>query len=182
MSTIGTSMISAFDHVYTRLVDRLVDLTDDEYFWEPAPGGWSLRPGEDGRWQLDGGGGGGPAPEPIPITTIAWRVCHVGGLGLGGIGNWLFGDGALLPEAIVYPGRADEVRGFLDAHYDEWRTGLAGLGDDAWEQPLGATWGAYAESNTLDLALHVLDELVHHGAEVALLRDLYAARGVTSTP
>jgi hypothetical protein len=23
--------------------------------------------------------------------------------------------------------------------------------------------------------LHVLDELIHHGAEVALLRDLYAA-------
>ena len=37
--------------------------------------------------------------------------------------------------------------------------------------------GPYAESSTVDLALHVLDEVVHHGAEVGLLRDLYAHRG-----
>jgi hypothetical protein len=177
MSTIGPSMISAFDHVYGRLVDRLAGRSDEEYLWEPVPGCWSLRPGEDGRWHLDGGGGGGPPPEPVPFTTIAWRLGHAGGLGLGGFANWLFGDRALLPEAIVYPGRAAEVRGFLDDYYDEWRSGLAGLSDDAWEQPLGASWGAYAESTTLDLALHVLDELVHHGAEIALLRDLYAVRG-----
>jgi hypothetical protein len=36
--------------------------------------------------------------------------------------------------------------------------------------------GPYAESNTLDLALHVLDEVDHHGAEVGLLRDLYLRR------
>jgi hypothetical protein len=29
----------------------------------------------------------------------------------------------------------------------------------------------------VDLALHVLDEVVHHGAEAGLLRDLYAHRG-----
>jgi hypothetical protein len=28
----------------------------------------------------------------------------------------------------------------------------------------------------VDLALHVLDELVHHAAEVGLLRDLYSHR------
>jgi hypothetical protein len=42
-----------------------------------------------------------------------------------------------------------------------------------------AAWaivGPYAESNTVDLALHVLDEVVHHGAEVGLLRDLYSHR------
>gem|GEM_PF-4928029 len=35
-------------------------------------------------------------------------------------------------------------------------------------------WGPYAEATWLDLALRVLDELAHHGAEVGLLRDLYA--------
>ena len=29
---------------------------------------------------------------------------------------------------------------------------------------------------TLDLALHVLDEVIHHGAEIGLLRDLYLHR------
>ena len=36
--------------------------------------------------------------------------------------------------------------------------------------------GPYAESSKADLALHVLDEVIHHGAEVGLLRDLYAKR------
>jgi hypothetical protein len=32
------------------------------------------------------------------------------------------------------------------------------------------------ESSTLDLALHVLDEVIHHGAEISPLRDLYLHR------
>jgi hypothetical protein len=176
MGTIGVSVLGVFDHVYGRLVTRLEGLSDDEYLWEPVAGCWSLRPAEDGRWRLDGGGGGGPAPDPVPLTTIAWRLCHVGGLGLLGFANWLFGDGALRPDAIDYPGRAADLLGFLDAAYADWRAGLETLTDAAWEEALGEKWGAYAESNTLDLALHLLDELVHHGAEASLLRDLYAVR------
>jgi hypothetical protein len=174
MGTSGTAITSAFDHVCERLLGRLEGLTDAEYFWEPVDGCWSLREGADGRWRLDGGGGGGPAPDPAPITTIAWRVGHVGGLGLGGFADWLFGDGDLTPEAIEFPSRADDVAAFLDANYQAWRAGLAALSDAAWEETLGPRWGPYAESNTFDLALHLLDELVHHGAEIALLRDLYA--------
>ena len=54
---------------------------------------------------------------------------------------------------------------------------MAGLSPDGWAAPLGPSWGPYAESSTVDLALHVLDEVVHHGAEVGLLRDLYSHRG-----
>ncbi len=39
-----------------------------------------------------------------------------------------------------------------------------------------AILGPYAQANTVDLALHVLDEVIHHGAEIALLRDLYSHR------
>ena len=48
--------------------------------------------------------------------------------------------------------------------------------DATWLAPIGPTFGPFAEANGLDLALHVLDEVVHHAAEVGLLRDLYAAR------
>jgi hypothetical protein len=51
------------------------------------------------------------------------------------------------------------------------------LDDEAMERALGATFGPYAEDNRADLLLHITDELIHHGAEVALLRDLYAASG-----
>jgi hypothetical protein len=42
--------------------------------------------------------------------------------------------------------------------------------------PLGSAWGPYAQDTRLDFALHVYDEVAHHTAEIALLRDLYAHR------
>ncbi len=63
MADTTASLITAFDHVWQRFTDRTSGLSDEEYFWEPVVGCWTLRPGDDGRWQLDGGGGGGPAPN-----------------------------------------------------------------------------------------------------------------------
>ena len=34
---------SQMDEVYDRLRRRLEGLTDDEYFWEPAPGCWTVH-------------------------------------------------------------------------------------------------------------------------------------------
>lgn len=176
MDAIASSLITAFDHVWARLGDRISDLTDDEYFWEPVAGCWSLRQGRDGRWHLDGGGGGGPAPDPAPVTTIAWRLGHLGGMAVGGSANRRFGDGRLTADQIDFPARASAVPGFLDEHYQTWHAGLTGLTPREWTAPLGPSWGPYADSSTVDLALHVLDEVTHHGAEVGLLRDLYPHR------
>jgi hypothetical protein len=176
MDTTADSLITAFDYVWARLAGRLTGLTDEEYFWEPVTGCWSLRPGDDGRWQLDGGGGGGPAPDPVPVTTIAWRLGHLGGMAVGGFASRRFGDGNLTTEQIGFPSHAAEVPRFLDEHYRNWRAGLAGLSSGQWAAPLGPAWGPYAEANTVDLALHVLDEVIHHGAEAGLLRDLYSHR------
>ena len=176
MDEVANSLITAFDYVWARLTSRLTGLTDEEYFWEPVPGCWSLRQGDDGWWRLDGGGGGGPAPDPVPVTTIAWRLGHLGGLAVGGFADRRFGDGTLTIGQISFPHHAGEVAGFLDEHYRTWRAGLTGLGPGEWEAPLGPSWGTFAEANTIDLALHVLDEVIHHGAEVGLLRDLYSHR------
>ena len=61
---------------------RLAGLTDEEYFWEPAPGAWSLRP--RGSAAAGGIGSGAfvldyqfPEPAPAPVTTIAWRLAHL---------------------------------------------------------------------------------------------------------
>jgi hypothetical protein len=97
-------------------------------------------------------------------------------MAVGGFASRLFGDGSLTTARISFPAGAGEVRGFLDEHYRNWRTGMAGLSPDEWAAPLGPSWGPYAESNTVDLALHVLDEVIHHGAETGLLRDLFAHR------
>jgi hypothetical protein len=176
MDTTSGSLITAFDYVWDRLTSRLTGLTDEEYFWEPVAGCWSLRQNDQGRWQLDGGGGGGPAPDPAPVTTIAWRVGHLGGMAVGGFADRLFGEGTLTVEQLDFPPHAAAVPGFLDEHYRNWRAGLAALTPGEWTSALGPAWGPYAESNKVDLALHVLDEIIHHGAEVGLLRDLYSHR------
>jgi hypothetical protein len=56
MADIAHSLTSAFDGVWGRFLGRLDGLGDQEYFWEPVPGGWSVRPGDDGRWRIDGDG------------------------------------------------------------------------------------------------------------------------------
>ena len=53
---------------------RMKGLTDDEYFWEPVEGCWSLRQVEGGRWHMEGGT---EQPTTGPVTTIAWRMTHV---------------------------------------------------------------------------------------------------------
>lgn len=176
MADSGASLVTAFDYVWGRLTDRLVGLSHDEYFWEPVGGCWSLRQGDDGRWRLDGGGGGGPAPEPVPVTTIAWRIGHLAGLGLAGFTDRLFGESVLTADAIDYPATVGSLPEFLDQQYQAWRAGLIGLDGAGWRRPLGSDWGPYAQSTTFDLALHLFDEIVHHGAEVGLLRDLYQHR------
>jgi len=177
MADIGASLMTSFDYVWGRFTDRTSGLTDEEYFWEPVEGCWNLRLGDDGRWHLDGDGGGGPAPEPVPITTIAWRIGHVAGMAVGGFADRLFGDGTMTPSTIDYPPSAEDVPRFLAQHYQTWRAGLAGIDQHAYLHPVGPAWGRYAESSTLDVTLHVFDEVVHHAAEVALLRDLYLHRG-----
>lgn len=167
------SLLKTFDYVWGRTLTRIEGLGDDEYFWEPVPGCWTLRLGGDGRWQLDGGGGGGPAPEPVPITTIAWRIGHLGAMALGGLTEMRFGRERIAAAAKELPGTSSEVKGFLNANYRTWREALAGLDDAGWNAPLGPSWGEYADDDTFDLALHVLDEVVHHAAEVGLMRDLY---------
>jgi len=169
------SVTRTFDYVWDRLLARISGLGAEEYFWEPVAGCWSLRQGSDGRWLLDGDGGGGPAPDPIPVTTIVWRLGHIGGT-LGGFARMRFGDRTRLTNAeLAVPPHADEIQSFLTDHYRFWIDGLLALPEVAWFHPIGEAFGPYAEANTLDLALHVLDELIHHAAEVGVLRDLWAA-------
>jgi hypothetical protein len=85
-------------------------------------------------------------------------------------------DTSLTDAAKQLPGTATGVMPFLEANYRAWRDALHGLDEAGWNAPLGPSWGEYSDDNTFDLAVHVLDEVVHHSAEVGLLRDLYSQR------
>ena len=154
---------------------RLEGLTDAEYLWEPAPG-WSVRPrtGDDqpgvGPFTIDFEF---PEPTPAPLTTIAWRLGHVivGVLAMRSAGHF---DGPPADYGTwAYAGTAEEALAQLDAEYARWIAGVRALGEEGLERPCGPTEGPYAEEPLAVLVLHINRELIHHLAEVCLLRDLH---------
>jgi hypothetical protein len=165
---------------------RLDGLTDEEYLWEPVEGCWSLRPGPDGRWRLDQPE---PEPDPPPVTTIAWRLVHVGATCLANRASAFFGDGGVPADADMFdprhvpadlPGGAAEAVAFLERSYRRWHDGIAALDDEALARPLGPRGGPFAEDPMAELIAHISREVMHHGAEIALLRDLWRATGATT--
>jgi hypothetical protein len=166
-------------HWTHQLRDRLDGLTDDEYFWEPAPGCWSVRPRGTGTAPMQGGSGAMtidfavPQPDPPPLTTIAWRLGHVivGVLAVRNAAH--FGRPPTDYLSFEYAATASEALAQLDAEYATWLTGVESLGESGLARPCGPTEGPYAEYPLAALVLHIHRELIHHLAEVCLLRDLY---------
>jgi len=168
-------------HFRHQLRPRLNGLTDDEYFWEPVPGCWNVRPRGEATSSHAAGGGdlvvdyAWADPDPAPVTTIAWRLGHViAGCFAMRTGNH-FGGVPADYTSWTYAGTADEALAQLDATYDAWSAGVESLGEDGLARPVGPSEGPWAESPYADLVLHINRELIHHLAETCLLRDLYRA-------
>lgn len=169
-------------HWRHQLRPRLDGLSDDEYAWEPAPDSWSVRPRGQSPAPMSVGGGDFtidfalPEPDPPPVTTIAWRLGHVivGVLGAR-IASHLGGP-PVDYQTFHYAGTAEEALAQLDDGYQTWSGGVESLGASELARPCGPTEGPFAERPLAALVLHVNREVIHHGAEVALLRDLYLRR------
>ncbi|WP_328305946.1 DinB family protein [Actinomycetospora sp. NBC_00405] len=161
---------------------RLDGLTDEQYFWEPAPGAWSVRPRAEATTAMAAGTGDlvidfeFPAPEPPPVTTIAWRLGHivVGVLAMRVAGH--FGGPPVDYGSHRYAPTAQEAVAQLDDAYAAWTAGVRGLGEAGLAEPCGPTEGPFAAEPMGVLVLHINRELLHHGAEIALLMDLHDAR------
>ncbi len=169
-------------HWTNQLRPRLAGLTDEEYFWEPVPGCWNVRPRGESTAPIAVGGGAYtidfaiPEPSPAPVTTIAWRIGHLVA-GVFGARNAAHFDGPTIDhQNHTYAPTAAEALDQLDAGYTRWMNGVAGLGQDGLVEPCGPAEGPFANWSTAALVLHIHREVLHHGAEIALLRDLYAWR------
>ncbi len=69
--------------------------------------------------------------------------------------------------------RADAALRQLDDVYRAWDDGVRGLDESGLRAPVGSAEGPWAEHPMIELVLHINREVIHHGAEIALLRDLY---------
>jgi hypothetical protein len=170
-------LVDLSDHVWQRTRARLDGLSDAEYRWEPTPGCWTIRQRVDGTWMADWPL---PRPDPEPFTTIAWRVWHLIDMyGENRAPEWL----DLAPQgppigpddpASAPPATAADALTMLERAHDRWDAHLALVTEASLAEPIGAVAGPeYAERTRAAYVLHMLDEFVHHGAEVALLRDLW---------
>lgn len=168
-------------HWGRQLRPSLDGLTDDEYLWAPTPGAWSVHPKGHGFTPMQGGSGDftvdfDPEPFPTPMTTIAWRLSHLI-VGVFGARVHAHFDG---PEVdylgFDYAGTASGALAQLDEGYAAWVAGVRAWGEDGLTAECGPTEGHWSTRSRAELVAHINREVIHHGAEIALLRDLWAHR------
>ncbi|WP_329123605.1 DinB family protein [Streptomyces sp. NBC_01353] len=162
-------------------------LTDEEYLWEPVPGCWSVRRRTDGPGPratvLTGVGDWGrdatppPHPTPPPFTTIAWRLSHLSEL-MTLRADHTDGSHSLTRDDYLISGDVASAIEAFDAGAEAWRKALLSVDDKALDTVGLSTYphGSDPEDPFLDVVWWVNQELLHHGAEIALLRDLHRER------
>lgn len=162
-------------HWDRQLRPRLDGLTDDEYFWQPVPDCWTVHP--DGSLDF-----AYPAPTPAPFSTIAWRMAHVI-VGVFAMRNHHhFGAPPADYQSWQYATDAATALRQLDESYAAWIAGvrsLSGANSAGLGRPCGPAEGPYADRPLSELILHINREAIHHGAEIACLRDLYVHQHTT---
>uniref|UniRef100_A0A5Q5BFW1 DinB-like domain-containing protein n=2 Tax=unclassified Mycobacterium TaxID=2642494 RepID=A0A5Q5BFW1_MYCSS len=160
-------LVDQLDFHWTQaLRPRLDGLSDDEYFWQPVPDCWTVHP--DGGIDFSY-----PPPQPEPFTTIAWRMAHV----IVGVFAMRihshFGGPPADYQSWHYATDAATALRQLDEEYARWIAGVRTLDAEALARPCGPAEGPYADYPMSALVLHINREVIHHGAEVACIRDLY---------
>jgi DinB superfamily len=146
-----------------------------------VPDSWNLIRGDDGNWTMDWAW---PEPEPTPIPTIAWRMMHIAATGMANRTQAFFGEDPTPDRGMNDPKRypaslpstaADGIA-YLENAYKAWMDGIGSLSMAEMERPLGPKGGQFAEDSMASLIVHINRETMHHGAEIGLLRDMYARR------
>jgi DinB superfamily len=153
-----------------RLERRCHGVTDEEFFWEPTPDAWNVRLGPSG-WTYEYEFA---PPKPAPVTTIGWRLMHLAA------DNWIYSEHAFGPGIRNFPDLS--VPATADATLDHWRRSrepimswLAGATEEQLAELRPSHLGGRRTAGAVIAIL--LDEQIHHGAEIALLRDLSLRMG-----
>ncbi|AKU17946.1 DinB family protein [Luteipulveratus mongoliensis] len=165
------------------LSGALDDLSDEEWAWEPAPGAWSVRR-RDGAQPADHLVGAGEWVMEWPpddgsdgrTRTIAWLIAHLTEAFFERYEH-TFGGHEKRRDSVDFASNAQDAVAALTRQIDAWQQAIADLDEEqvftvglsqATEIDQAAPFG--------HLVLHMNRELIAHGAEISVLRDLYRAR------
>jgi len=183
MVDVRRELVELSNEVWQRIRTRIGGLSDEEYFWEPTPGCWSIRQRDDGTWMADWPL---PRPEPEPFTTIAWRLWHLIDMyGEDRAPRWLDVPVQGTPIGLddpdgAPPATAASAVALLERAHDRWDAHLSLAQNERLNESVGPVAGTrYADRTRAAYILHMIDEFIHHGAEIALLRDLWRWQNTT---
>jgi hypothetical protein len=167
-------------HAFAASRWQVEGLSDDEYFWEPHAGSWSVRrrgtapspqPSGRGEWVIDGEW---PLSGPPPLTTIAWRLVHLAAW-TAVYADWTFATATRSYDDVEVPGRARDAVLLLHRVQDEFASAVTSLSDHELTEMRPVHWGEHLPVATLVWQIAV--EHLHHSAEIGVLRDLRRGSG-----
>ena len=177
------------DNVFERTSRRLVGLTDAELLWEPAPHCWSVRERLDGTVRADwapyigdgettdsgfrrktstGGSAAPPGPAHesgmanlAPHRRVRQRQSHARA------------PGSQCRRGQTSPRHTSAAAlGDLELAHSHWRAVLTAVTNEQLDEPI--TGARDPRRTKVGYVMYMIDEFTHHGAEVGVLRDLYA--------
>jgi hypothetical protein len=130
---------------------------------------WTVRPDAavPGRWKIDYDW---PPPQPAPLTTIAWRLVHLAN------GNWIYWEHAFGLGVRTFPDlQIPDTTGDACSYWRDSREPISVWLEDATDDDLRQLRPSHqGKPRTAGEVMMILvDEQIHHGAEIALLRDLF---------
>ena len=162
-------LLAQWDNSLAMLLERLDGLTDDEFRWPPTPGAADLVE-QDGALRA--------APDADqPTRTIAWTLAHLADM------CWVRADytdgGKDRPLGYgPFPGTAANAVAELRRAAARWRAAVAAA---TAEQAVQVGYSSYPvgmdpDLPFVDIVWWLNRELIAHGADIATIRDIYAAR------
>ncbi|MFC8921947.1 DinB family protein [Cellulosimicrobium sp. NPDC057127] len=170
---------------WLELAGRLATLTQAELEWEPGPGALRVvRRGEErsprtlgpGEWVMEWPAG----PDSAQPRTIAWLVAHLTEL-FTERWEWTFGAHELRRDGVTFSGEVGHAVAGLAGVVERWRADVDALPEDqVFTVGLSQATEIDAQSPFAHLVAHLNRELIHHGAEIMVLQDLYRAAHVTA--
>jgi uncharacterized damage-inducible protein DinB len=169
-------VVAELEGAYGFLGDRLDGLTDDEFWWEPVDGCWTIRRTRHGTWTVDYEE---PDPDPAPFTTIGWRLVHVAECKRM-YHEYAFGDARLTWPELDSPHTAADAISDLDVGHRRLVETARALDDAALDRRVLTNWGDRWP------AWRIFWTMIHHdlwhGGEIGVLRDLYRSSGPGEMP
>jgi len=155
------------DENYSRLRKRLDGLTDEEFFWEPIAGCWTIYQDRPGHWTYHYEI---PDPNPAPVTSIGWQVVHLATCKVM-YHEWAYGPARLTFPEIVIPHTATGAISMLDQAHMRLSGELAGLSDGQLDDMVKTNWGELWRAWRIFWTM--ADHDAFHGGTIGYLRDLF---------